>query len=210
MLEMYHYEETLMKSTTRAIHSDIHGHQLKLQSQRKKGYSVNSLGCGLCHQHLAKACGKAVVFQCNHKYHSSCLNNAGCLSSPKQIKKPTHGSKVKPGQEWLCYTCLKSQATTDNTTDHEDHQEEHSDNADQDTILERSLEEDEPPASIVREITNQRVVKAHAYISRSKTFSYSSTKAESSTSTSTSTSTLSIFDKESFKLNLSPRPIDEN
>ena len=58
MLEMYHYEETLMNSTTQAIHSDIHNLQLQLQKQIKKGYPVRTLGCGLCGEHLAKKCGK--------------------------------------------------------------------------------------------------------------------------------------------------------
>ena len=52
MLEMYHYEETLMKSTTKAIHSDIHKQQLELQAESRHGFSVHSLSCGLCGQHL--------------------------------------------------------------------------------------------------------------------------------------------------------------
>ena len=70
MLAMYHYEETLTFSTIQAIHTDIHQLQLQLQKVRQKGFAVHSLGCGLCSQHLAKACGKSVVFQCNHKYHT--------------------------------------------------------------------------------------------------------------------------------------------
>ena len=57
MLEMYHYEETLMNSTTQAIHSDVHDLQLQLQKQKKQGFPVHSLGCGLCGEHLAKKCG---------------------------------------------------------------------------------------------------------------------------------------------------------
>ena len=62
MLEMYHYEETLMNSTTQAIHSDIHDLQLQLQKQKKQGFPIHSLGCGLCGEHVAKKCGKIFKF----------------------------------------------------------------------------------------------------------------------------------------------------
>ena len=44
MLEMYHYETTLMKSTTQAIHSDIHAQQLQLQAESRRGLAVHTLG----------------------------------------------------------------------------------------------------------------------------------------------------------------------
>lgn len=44
MLEMYHYETTLMKSTTQAIHSDIHAQQLQLQVESRRGLAVHTLG----------------------------------------------------------------------------------------------------------------------------------------------------------------------
>merc|ERR1712026_359734 len=45
ILEMYHYEETLIISTTQAVHQDIHELQVKLQEDQQKAYSVWSLGC---------------------------------------------------------------------------------------------------------------------------------------------------------------------
>ena len=81
MLEMYHYEETLMNSTTQAIHSDIHDLQLQLQKQKKQGFPIHSLGCGLCGEHVAKKCGK--IF----KFTYSKVMRVGCFAvSSKWLK----------------------------------------------------------------------------------------------------------------------------
>ena len=129
-----------MQSTTLAIHNDIHDLQVQSQSLKKKGFPVYSLSCGLCGQHLAKACGKAVVFQCCHKYHQSCLSNAGCL---RQV--------FDKGQDlWLCYACLKSRATIEDEN--------------QIVISAEQDEDEEAPSELVNDITNQQVVKAHALI----------------------------------------------
>ena len=81
MLEMYHYEETLMNSTTQAIHSDIHDLQLQLQKQKKQGFPIHSLGCGLCGEHVAKKCGK--IFQFTY----SKVMRVGCFAvSSKWLK----------------------------------------------------------------------------------------------------------------------------
>ena len=57
MLEMYHYETTLMKSTTQAIHSDIHAQQLQLQVESRRGLAVHTLG-----KQTAKRIQKKVKF----------------------------------------------------------------------------------------------------------------------------------------------------
>ena len=74
MLEMYHYEETLMNSTTQAIHSDIHDLQLQLQKQKKQGFPIHSLGCGLCGEHVAKKCGKIFQFTCSKVMRVGCFS----------------------------------------------------------------------------------------------------------------------------------------
>ena len=87
MLEMYHYEETLMNSTTQAIHSDIHDLQLQLQKQKKQGFPIHSLGCGLCGEHVAKKCGK--IFKFNY-------SKAG----------PSQGLKIRGGTYyWVGIIC---------------------------------------------------------------------------------------------------------
>ena len=48
----------------------------------------------------AKACGKAIVFNCGHKFHTSCLSQAGC-------QRQVFGRNE---ESWLCYICLKHQA----------------------------------------------------------------------------------------------------
>merc|ERR1712004_839996 len=148
ILEMYHYEETLMRSTTMAIHQDIHALQHKWQSQQRRGFSVRSLECGLCATHLAEGGGPVIVFQGNQKFKMKCLRNAGNLRL--QLDK---------GQEvWLRYdNCLDQQASKDNK--------------DEIVISEEDLDvqdHDEPSVEIVQEITNQQVVKAHAYVSKLK------------------------------------------
>ena len=148
ILEMYHYEETLMCSTTMAIHQDIHALQLKWQAQQRRGFSVRSLECGLCSTHLAEGGGPVIVFQGNQKFKMKCLRNAGNLRL--QLDK---------GQEvWLRYdNCLDQQASKDYK--------------DEIVISEEDLDvqdHDEPSVEIVQEITNQQVVKAHAYVSKLK------------------------------------------
>ncbi len=174
MLEMYHYEETLMLSTCQAIRSDIHGNLADLQKSVRRGHSVHSLGCGLCHQHLAKQCGRAVIFQCSHKFHASCLKRSGCLSRSNQF---------------TCYTCMRLETTAAATA---------SKSEDSDMLLDHIRDEvvandevgDEAPEEIVNEITNQRVVKAHAYMAKFK----SGAKQDS------------IFDRDNFALELAPQP----
>ena len=163
ILEMYHYEETLMGSTTQAVQQDIHTLTVKLQEQQKRGYAVYSLGCGLCSKHLAKAGGRAVVFQCGCKFHCTCLSTAGCK---RQV--------FDQGQDiWLCYTCLQRQTIRER---------------DDQIVIDEEVPEDQPPIELVQEITNQQVVKAHAYMKKLK---------------AKKTEHVSVFDREDFALKLS-------
>ena len=88
--------------------------------------------------------GKGIVFQCKHKYHSSCLSNAGCL---RQV--------FDKGQDlWLCYTCLSLQPSTAE---------------DENQIVKvEEFDNDELPSELINDITNQQVVKAHNYIKKLK------------------------------------------
>ena len=84
------------------------------------------------------------MFQCKHKYHSSCLSNAGCL---RQV--------FDKGQDlWLCYTCLSLQPSSA-----ED---------DNQIVKVEEFDNDELPAELINDITNQQVVKAHNYIKKLK------------------------------------------
>ena len=166
ILEMYHYEETLMCSSTMAIHQDIHALHLKWQSLQKRGLSAHSLGCGLCSKHLADSGGRAIVFQCQHKFHMKCLSSAGCL---RQL--------FDQGEDmWLCYICMERQAIRENQDE---------------IIVSEEHDHEQLPMEIVQEITNQQVVKAHAYMTKLK-----AKKTEQS----------SLFD---IKLKLSPKYPDE-
>ena len=88
--------------------------------------------------------GKGIVFQCKHKYHSSCLSNSGCL---RQV--------FDKGQDlWLCYTCLSLQPSTAE---------------DENQIVKvEEFDNDELPSELINDITNQQVVKAHNYIKKLK------------------------------------------
>ena len=81
MLEMYHYEETLMKASCLAFRSDVHLRQENFQKASKKGISArtNDVRCDLCKKHMALQGGHCVIFQCGHKFHLSCLQMAGCV-----------------------------------------------------------------------------------------------------------------------------------
>ena len=118
--------------------------------------------------------GKGIVFQCGHKYHSSCLSNAGCL---RQV--------FDKGQDlWLCYICLKTQPSAVE---------------DENQIVKVDEIDDEPPAELINDITNQQVVKAHNYIIKLKRVNSWQTGDHTS-----------IFDTDGFKLNLSSAlPPDE-
>ena len=82
MLEMYHYEETLMNASCLAFRNDVHQRLGNLQRVSKKGVSSqnSNVTCDLCRKHLALQGGHCISFQCGHKYHLSCLQMAGCVS----------------------------------------------------------------------------------------------------------------------------------
>ena len=82
MLEMYHYEETLMNASCLAFRNDVHNRLGNLQRVSKRGISsqTNEVKCDLCRKHLALQGGHCILFQCGHKYHLSCLQMAGCVS----------------------------------------------------------------------------------------------------------------------------------
>ena len=88
MLEMYHYEETLMNASCLAFRSDVHQRLGKLQRVSKRGVSfrTNNVSCDLCRKHLALQGGHCISFQCGHKYHLLCLQMAGCVT----IKEKSH------------------------------------------------------------------------------------------------------------------------
>ena len=81
MLEMHHYEETLMKSSCLAFRADVHSKLGKLERVSKRGLSsrMHDVKCDLCQKHLALQGGHCILFQCGHKYHLSCLEMAGCV-----------------------------------------------------------------------------------------------------------------------------------
>merc|ERR1712226_273450 len=62
MLEMYHYEETLMKASCLAFRSDVHNRLSNLQKVSKKGVSSrkNDVRCDLCRKHLALQGGHCI------------------------------------------------------------------------------------------------------------------------------------------------------
>ena len=95
MMEMYHYEETLLKSTITLVRDDVHGQLLKRQAGARRGISSRDLGCDQCAEHVALKGGRCVVFQCGHKYHMPCLAMAGCVVVSEL------------GEEsWHCYKCV--------------------------------------------------------------------------------------------------------
>ena len=81
MLEMYHYEETLMQASCLAFRSDVHSQLDNLQKVSKRGVSsrTNNVKCDLCRKHLALQGGHCILFQCGHKFHLTCLQMAGCV-----------------------------------------------------------------------------------------------------------------------------------
>ena len=79
MMEMYHYEETLLRSTITLVRDDVHEQLLKRQAGARRGISSRDVKCDLCAEHVALKGGRCVVFQCGHKYHMPCLAMAGCV-----------------------------------------------------------------------------------------------------------------------------------
>ena len=86
---MYHYEETLMKSSCLAFRADVHSKLDKLQKVSKRGLSssTHDVKCDLCRKHLALQGGHCILFQCGHKYHLPCLEMAGCVVVTSQDNK---------------------------------------------------------------------------------------------------------------------------
>ena len=95
MMEMYHYEETLLKSTITLVRDDVHDQLLKRQAGARRGIPSRDLRCDLCGEHVALKGGRCVVFQCGHKYHMPCLAMASCVVVSEL------------GEEsWHCYKCV--------------------------------------------------------------------------------------------------------
>ena len=132
----------------------------------------------------AKACGKAIVFNCGHKFHTSCLSQAGC-------QRQVFGQNT---ELWNCYICLKHQVFSEKKTLFSDDQEN-------EIIVVTSEVDEEPPIELVNEITNQRVVQAHQYLSAMKRLRNNSEGVEASFK--------SIFDRDDFQLNLSCKPEEQ-
>ena len=146
MLETYHYEEVLLCATVDLVRSDLHE---SLETKRRmagRALSCDSLECDLCRRHVALQ--GALLFQCGHKYHLSCLQKAGCVII------------TALGEEkWQCYKCLARQTLNSSET------------TEVGTIIsalgdetsESKLNEDE-----LESITNQDLVRAKAYIDKMK------------------------------------------
>ncbi len=95
MMEMYHYEETLLRSTVQLVRDDLHGQVVRRRDVAGRGVACRDLACDLCRDHVALNGGKCIVFQCGHKYHMPCLAMAGC-AVVSELGDET----------WHCYKCV--------------------------------------------------------------------------------------------------------
>ena len=146
MLEMYHYEETVMKSSCLAFKSDIHN-QLKTSVRlSNRGFRVSTVRCDMCQNHLATE-SPLIVFQCTHKYHANCLKKAGCVLLDVNAEDQL--------ETWQCYVCLSTVAQSAVT------QTEEISNSETNAQTANELNPDE-----YDDITNQRVVRARDYLSK--------------------------------------------
>ena len=194
MMEMYHYEDTLLSSSVQLVQSDLHQQVLNRQAESRRGISSRDLGCDLCRSHLAHQGGHGVVFRCRHKYHLTCLSKAGCVLV------------TDLGEEkWHCYKCVgagrearaSSEATSDSQTQFQ--------LGGKASLAKVNLGDDE-----IKNITNQNIVKAKAYVDNFRTSQGPLAMLDKMSSDETGGLILddnnegSIFDRPDFKLNLWP------
>ena len=164
MLEMYHYEETLMKSSCLAFRSDVHLGLDKLQNVSKRGLSskTNDVKCDLCRKHLALQGGHCNLFQCGHKYHLTCLQMAGCVVVMKgTMQRHVLTADACGSEEWQCYHCISAKISTNSTEDSYCTKTFSTSTSDK-----SQLKETEQWKETVEEITNHRIVKAQIYLKR--------------------------------------------
>jgi hypothetical protein len=151
MMEMYHYEETLLRSTMQLVRDDLHGQLLKRQAAARRGIACRDLNCDQCSEHVALCGGRCIVFQCGHKYHMSCLAMAGCAVISDL------------GEEtWHCYKCVtKNNRGTDKLT-----------RESESAAAPPGAAGDRPPVSLgdkeLSDITDQKMVVAKAYLDKFK------------------------------------------
>ncbi|XP_059091837.1 vacuolar protein sorting-associated protein 8 homolog [Tigriopus californicus] len=195
MLEMYHYEETLLKSTVELVQADVHTQVRQRHRAAQRGFFNQSLRCHLCRQHLARQGGNALIFQCRHAYHIPCLAGAGCVSV----------SKVGE-EDWHCYSCI---------TKNNSHQISVGETSESSTkvsaVPEPLFQLDESELS---NITDQKLVKARQYLEQMKAMQSPLATHEWLGDSELSSreyieENKSIFDRENFKLRLQP-PIPED
>ena len=157
MLELYHYEETLLRSTVRLVQDDLHCQTRARQKEARKGFRASDLKCDLCRSHLALHGGQSIVFQCAHKFHLACLDSAGCGLV----------SRLGGDESWHCYACIsaKSQGAKDFIHASDGSVQKLPKKNHKKVMLGggRGLDED-----VLKQITDQRLVKAKVYLEHFK------------------------------------------
>jgi hypothetical protein len=98
MLEIYHYEEVLLRATVKLVHADLHDQTLLRQRASRHGIGMAEPHCHLCARSLSCSGSKedrVLAFQCSHKFHLACLEQAGCAVV-----------SALGDESWQCYTCM--------------------------------------------------------------------------------------------------------
>eukprot|EP00095_Tigriopus_kingsejongensis_P008534 maker-scaffold81_size397536-snap-gene-2.19 protein:Tk08534 transcript:maker-scaffold81_size397536-snap-gene-2.19-mRNA-1 annotation:"hypothetical protein LOTGIDRAFT_215952" len=196
MLEMYHYEETLLRSTVELVQADVHQQILRRHRAAQRGFQNQNLRCHLCREHLALKGGQSLVFQCGHAYHMPCLAEAGCVSV-------SHLGE----EQWLCYSCMTKRNIG---VMHVGGERQRSKASYRQSRSEDSgvLQLDESELSA---ITDQKIVKARGYMEQMKTKQSAlailerlEEQDDGIRATEFIEDNKPIFDREDFRLRLQP------
>ena len=186
---------------------------LRQKMTSQKGFCVRRPTCQLCRQHLATQID-AIVFQCGHSFHVSCLERAGCLFFVNAGNGDRDGADSKPVDEhWQCYSCVTKNLVRALTKTNE------SDANQASLTTERSTKTSQDivtKSDVVEEITNRHVRRALEFLSRYKSpasyLAVVDSMGQPVVSLSTKVSDVevprhtSVFDLPTFNLKLSPDP----
>lgn len=99
MLDTFNYEQTLLETTASLLNQDLHWSLCNLRASVSRGLNPKQDYCSICLQQYKRrqeTADEIIVFSCGHLYHSFCLQSKECtLETEGQTR-------------WTCYKCSSS------------------------------------------------------------------------------------------------------
>ncbi|GAB6028320.1 Vacuolar protein sorting-associated protein 8 [Chamberlinius hualienensis] len=107
MLESYHYEMILLKTTKNLVYDDLHYQMTNRMKIANRGISSHNNLCHICGKNFSHYTNENIIlFRCRHSYHEKCLN--GALSN----------NELRKIHEHYCIECNRQKETLQSDEKH--------------------------------------------------------------------------------------------